>query len=280
MTARLCGTLPGGAIVRVTTLPFDPSTELIGATTAEIAAALARCMDPPAMADTATSGRRGAIALRPRFGPLLHLRKRLVSAYRLDMADGSDASKLRPADIDAWALELAAGQLRSATHGRAPALVVRCISPLLTDMRTRDVYARCCRALPPCSVRRLIPEVLGLPPGLPQARAREFLALLRPFALALVVRLPQPQVDLAQLENCGARGVSLSAAALDEDTVPALAAFVGRVRIAGMRSLLVDAATPATYRAALAAGIDHLGGEALLPGLPRPGRAFLVTRAS
>ncbi len=279
VTARLCGTLPGGAIVRVTTLPFDPSTELIGATTAEIAAALARCMDPPAMADTATSGRRGAIALRPRFGPLLHLRKRLVSAYRLDMADGSDASELRPADIDAWALELAAGQLRSEPR-RDPALVVPVHFATLTDMRSREAYARSCRALPSRSVRRLILEVLGLPPGLPQARAREFLALLRPFALALVVRLPQPQVDLAQLEDCGARGVSLSAAALDEDTIPALAAFVGRVRIAGMRSLLVDAATPATYRAALAAGIDHLGGEALLPGLPRPGRAFLVTRAS
>ena len=103
---------------------------------------------------------------------------------------------------------------------------------------------------------------------------------MRPFSLALMVRLPQPKVDMAQLEGCGVRGVSLSAATLDEDTVPSLAMFAGRARIAGMRSLLVEIATPANYRAALAAGIDHLGGESLLPGLPHPGRAFLVTRAS
>ena len=118
VTARLCGTLPGGAIVRVTTLPFDPTTELVGATTAEIAASLARRLDPTATADQATTERRGAVALRPRFGPLLHLRKRLVSAYRLETADGSDVSELHPAETDAWALELVAGQLRGATHGR------------------------------------------------------------------------------------------------------------------------------------------------------------------
>ena len=55
VTARLCGTLPGGAIVRVTTLPFDPTTELVGATTAEIAAGLARRLDPTATADQATT---------------------------------------------------------------------------------------------------------------------------------------------------------------------------------------------------------------------------------
>jgi hypothetical protein len=45
-----------------------------------------------------------------------------------------------------------------------------------------------------------------------------------------------------------------------------------------MRSALVDVAAPPWCRVACAAGVDHVSGDALMPTLARPGRAFLVAR--
>ena len=43
---------------------------------------------------------------------------------------------------------------------------------------------------------------------------------------------------------------------------------------------LADVPTPSLCRAARAAGIDHVSGDALMPALPLPGRAFVVTRGA
>jgi hypothetical protein len=198
------------------------------------------------------------------------LRKRLVSAYRLTSPDPAAAD-------DLWAIAMANACLRETAGARAPALIVPVHYATLAEMRAREAYLGQCRQLPGHSRRRLVQEVLDLPPGLPQARVRELLAYLRPMSLALVVRLPAPASDLAQLVHTGARGVSIAASVTDASD-PALPVLVGRARIAGLRSLLVDISDPGQCRLALQAGLDHLCGEALLPALPRPGRAFMIAR--
>jgi hypothetical protein len=121
--------------------------------------------------------------------------------------------------------------------------------------------------------------VLDLPAGAPQARVRELMSYLRPFCLAMVVRLERAHTNLDHLASSGIRGLSASPGTLageGESVAETLACLAGSARVRGMRSLLIDATAPATYRFALAAGIDHICGDGLMPPLVRPGRAFQV----
>ena len=92
-------------------------------------------------------------------------------------------------------------------------------------------------------------------------------------------RLPRATVDTDYLTSSGIRGLSLAAGSLGPDqpaAAAALASLAGAARVRGMRSLLVEVAAPGLYRAALAAGVDHIVGDGLMPPLRRPGRAFVV----
>lgn len=268
VTGRLCGTIPAGAIVRVVTRPFDPTSGLTGDCPQALAAALAQLL-PGREGDGTSAAAPVPEPVAPRFSPVLHLRKRLVSAYRLTSTNPAAAD-------DLWAIAMANACLRETAGARAPALIVPVHYATLAEMRAREAYLGQCRQLPGDSRRRLVQEVLDLPVGLPQARVRELLAYLRPISLALVVRLPAPASDLAQLALTGARGVSLAAPAAGETDPSSLGVLAGRARIAGLRSLLVDILDLERCRLAVRAGFDHLAGEALLPSLPHPGRAFMV----
>jgi len=270
VTARLCGTIPAGAIVRVLTQAFDPTVGLIGAGPEEMAAALERQVRGMEDGDAAVIAPSASL-VPPRFEPVLHLRKHLVSAYRLTPSSPDAAD-------DDWAIMVAESCLREAADARAPALIVPVRYATLAETRAREDHLRHCRRLPPASRRRLVHEVLGLPAGLPQARVRELLAYLRPLCLALIVRLPDPSSDLDHLAHSGVRGASLAAGMAGEGGPSSLAVFAGRARIAGLRSLLVEILDRPQCLSALRAGLDHLSGEALLPALPRLGRAFMVAR--
>jgi EAL domain-containing protein (putative c-di-GMP-specific phosphodiesterase class I) len=286
VTARLCGTIPGGAIVRVTTLPIDPDAVLAGATTGTD-------LLPRLEAHARGSGRSVPDApassladLRPRFQPILQLRKRLVSAYRLTAVTSDTRA---PAEIEAalgetfddWALREAIALLREPRHSREPALVVPVHYQTLAGMRARQLFSQHCRQLPARSSRQLVFEVQDLPPELPQARIRELLGYLRPFCLAILVRLHSAELEIGHLASSGVRGISLAAAHLamgDTTCASSLTAIAGTARVAGMRSVLVDITRPSLCRAAQVAGIDHVSGDALMPPLMRPGRAFVVAR--
>lgn len=262
VTARLCGTIPSGAVVRVATYGFDPRSGLVGTSGEELAAGLAHWLAAVGRNDPEA---RQASALEPRFHPVLHFRKRLVSAYRLTAADGR-----QPDDV--WALAMAAGWLREASHVREPALIAPVCRATIADTRRRQAFLKQCALLPARAQRRLVLELLDPPPGL----MADLVAGLGPFCLALIARVTSPDCDLDPLSVAGIRGVSLAADAFDAGALAGLATLAGRARIAGLRSLLVEVALPAQCRAAFAAGIDHVSGEALLPALSRPGRAVML----
>ena len=75
VTARLCGTIPAGAIVGVLTQAFDPTVGLIGASPEEMAAALERQVRGTEDGDAAAIAASVSL-VPPRFEPVLHLRKR------------------------------------------------------------------------------------------------------------------------------------------------------------------------------------------------------------
>ena len=275
VTAKLCGTIPGGAIIRVATLAVDPEDVLDGLDEpAELLDRLRGALgeghaDPETLALPAE--------LAARFRPVLNLRKRLVSAYRLTATAGGGMTEAEAAwggALDAWMARQAAGLLREPRQRAEPALILPLHYRTLASRHARDGLMQCCRELPPRSSRQIAFELLEAPPDLPEMRLRELLGYLRPFCLALLVRLPRPGLALDRLLGAGVRGVTL--AARDGATREALAGFAGTARVHGLRSFLVDLDEPQHCRAARAAGIDHVWGDGLLPPLPRPGRAFRV----
>jgi len=281
-TARLCGTIPGGAAIRVSTVAYDLDAGLDGVTS--MAALRARVAALGLVPDHGGGPAVAALLqrLQPRFRPILHLRKRLVSAYQLAVPwapPGGDVAA--QAELDLWSIGQAEQVLLGPRASREAGLVVNVSYPTLATMRWREPVMRHCRRLPRQSAERLIIEVLDLPAGLPQPRVRELMAYIRPFCLLIVARLPQPAPDLAHLAGSGIGALSLAAGSLppeDRAMTMALSALAGCTRAAGLRSCLVDASSTRLCRAALAAGIDHLGGDALMPALAHPGRAFLIAR--
>ncbi len=277
VTARLCGTIPGGAIIRVATLPFDPVLALEGATSQE------DLLDRVERASLQTAPKAAALVepahLEARYRPVLHLRKRLVSAYRLAAMAAPERGAGQPqaevAASDGWVLQRAADILHEPRRRAEPALIVPLRYDTLASRRPRDQLMQGCRELPPRSSRQLVFELLDLPAALPQARVRELLAYLRPFCLALLVRLPRPDAPIQHLVGTGARGVAVALPlGNDEGIAPSLRAFAGTARVLGLRSMLVDLEEPRLCRLAAAAGVDHVAGDGLMPPLRSPGRAF------
>lgn len=284
VTARLCGTVPGGAIIRVTTLPLDPDWALAGIGSAS---RLVECLGRLVRDGRATQPAIASLPadLRAGFRPILQLRKRLVSAYRLTPRLGGSCQEKAlaaalPLALDSWAMHQVLELLQELAQFRDPALVVPVHYPTLATMGARETYLQLCRQLPQRSRRQLILEVLDLPEELAPARVQELLSHLRPLCLALVVRMPRLTTAIEHLSGCGVNGLSVAAKEPLNDTSMrgALTALAGSARIAGMRSMLVDVPNPGLCRTAHAAGIDHVCGDLLMPPLTRPGRAFVVSR--
>jgi hypothetical protein len=281
VTARLCGTIPGGAIIRVASLPFDPDRALAGAASpAEVLDRVDRAWRQP---EPGASDPIAPVPLEARFRPVLHLRKRLVSAYLLvattrDEVDDPAPEAAWGEALDGWTLQQAAEALRAPRRPGEPALIAPVHYASLASRRPRELLMQACRELPPRSSRQLVFELCQLPPDLPQARARELLGYLHPFCVALLVRLPRLDVGIEHLLGTGARGVSVAVpdANPGEALAPVLTTLAGTARVHGLRSMLVDLAEPRLCRLAAAAGIDHVCGDGLMPPLRRPGRAFRV----
>ena len=285
-TARLCGTIPGGAGIHVRTWPFDLDAGLAGVDTmTELQARLAAATDETRHA---APGPYAAYVnrLEPRFRPLLNPHKRLVSAYHLAHGEHGPAFSRMPtqddelaAELDGWCLRQAAALLVPVRGRRRAGLLVPVHYGTLATMRWREPFTHLCRRLPLGAARRLIFEVLGLSQGLPQPRVRELMAYIRPFCATIVVRLPPGLPRIEHLASSGVRGLSLAAAGPDGDerAAPAgIAALVATARAVGMRSLLVEIASASAARAALSAGVDHAGGDALIPAMRRLGPPILL----
>lgn len=290
-TARLCGTIPGGAAIRVHTHPFDLDRNLADITsTAALRTRLERCTEPPENGGSASLERR----LQPRFRPLLNPRKRLVSAYQLAafvhggdnaptpfrLARSSDVDEISAVELDQWCLKQVAPALMPAPARAAVGLVVQIHFPTLAAMRWREEYARLCRRLPSDSARRLIFEMVELPAWLPQSRVRELMAYVRPFCGAIVIRLQTASMSVEHLVATGISGLSFASAPAATDTLASAASlriFSNLARSHALRSLVVELDSPSGARAAMAAGIDYVSGDTLIPPLRRPERPFLLT---
>jgi hypothetical protein len=308
ITERLCGMIPGGVACRLRATTLDPDTGLTGVTSlAELEARLATAEAPADNPSDAAMAELTA-TLAAIYTPVLNVPKRLVSIYALEAegtgahgavlpAAGQTADTVESAAVlDRWAIGQAAHALAMDSF-RAAALI-RISYTTIAGMRHRQPLMLACRRLPSHARRRLLIDIAGLPPSLPQARLRELVSYLTPFTAGVIVRLdPEqfagktalargaPQVVAAQLTGSGVVGLSLGLANERSSTgggadramaAAALATLAATARQLRLRTFCDIGSDRRFGRAALVAGIDHVMGEALLPATSRPGRVIAL----
>ena len=298
ITEKLCGAIPGGVAVTVRTVPFDVSAGLAGVTSLEQlrnrVEAFSRSVDDAELRAFLDH----AAQLQPLFRPTINLRKRLISAYHLEPVLQGPGDSRRPvstlcprslngifdAEADNWSIQQLGRLLLAPGAARQRACIIVPVHyETLAAMRLREPFLLTCRQLPRTSIRQLVLEILGLPPGMPQSRVRELMAYVRPFCLTIVARLPHDVLYAEHLANSGITGLSLRLDRPDPEasaTADILHMLVDTARAQRMRSLLVDARSVQLCHAALRAGVDQLNGEAFMPAVRQPGRAILVGRAA
>ncbi len=333
ITERLCGMVPGGVACRLKTTGFDLVQGLAGIT--GLGELETRIRNFGRQVDDAEAALFAAHESRIEalFQPILNVQKRLVAGYALTpMLDGEagrrGVAELCPASLngvfdaalDRWSIGQVAPHLQAA---RAALRVTLHYSTLAT-MRHREQLVHACRRLPGGAGRRLIIELAGLPASLPQARVRELVSYLRPFAVAIVVRIEPDLLAAAgsgpgltdrlpmvtdNLQASGVAGISVAlragrtggdgsnedgagtaGAGDDEHGAAVLAGLAALGRAAGIRTCaLIESAVETgagtdsvagmgPARAAIAAGIDYLSGEALMPPTLQPGRVIALPR--
>ncbi len=298
ITQRLCGLVPGGIALRVQTLPFDFDTGLKDVVSPrqlrERIAALHRELEDRER----RVFRDNVMHFRARYRPLVHLRKSLVSAYRVEVLLRDPNGQERPAasvceerisglfdaELDGWALRRTGEALRALRDRLRAFLVLPLHYETLAARRLRDPYLQHCRALPARSSRHLVFELLDLPPGMPQSSLRELLAYLRPFAFTFAARIEPELLTVEHLEGCGIRFLTANwyGERLVEETITAerrriaiwdhrsLAQLAALGHGAAMRAAMLEIEEPAALQAVAAAGIDYGGGPLIAPPLAEP----------
>ena len=291
ITQRLCGLVPGGVAMRVQTLPFDFDAGLKDVMSARQLRERIAAFNQELEDRERRAFRDNVMLFRARYRPLVHLRKSLVSAYRVEALlrrpEGPELpaetvceeriNGVFDAELDGWILRRAGEALR-ALRGRLRAFVVLPIHyETLAARRLRDPYLQHCRALPAHSGRHLVFELLDLPPGMPQASLRELTAYLRPFAFTLAARIEPELLTTEHLEGCEIRFLTADwyGERMAEDSGArervqlwdheSLARFAVLGREARMRTAMLDIEEASALQAVAAVGIDYGGGPLIAP---------------
>jgi hypothetical protein len=126
----------------------------------------------------------------------------------------------------------------------------------------------------PADVRRfLVLEITELSEGLPQSRLSEQVAMVAPYARAVLARAPSDRTDVRAWRGSGLNGVTLDCHDLDaSDRKVQMRLEMFARRAAEVPLACVGYGLPATSLmiAAWASGFTHLGGPPLTEGLAEP----------
>ncbi len=303
ITDRLCGMIPGGVACRVETTTIDLTVLLAGVTSLEELEARLAASAPADKSPAERQAKALVDRLEPRHLPIwnagknllaidallpasadAHVAAELVGLERLPPGGAADIETI--AALDGWAVATAAGALRSSRR----AVLIKLHYATLASMRHRQQLMLACRRLPERARGWLLIELEGLPGHLPQARVRELVSYIRPFAVAIILRLepvvlaqarPVPSGQggegsglVAQLSGSGVSGVSLDltvpvAAAAKLDVASALAMLSWTGHQLKLRTLC-RTDSERLRQAAIAARVDYIACSTWPDGTAKP----------
>ena len=126
----------------------------------------------------------------------------------------------------------------------------------------------------PGEVRRfLVLEITDLSGGLPQSRLAEQVAIVAPYARAVLARAPSDLTDVRGWRGCGLNGVTLDCDHLDagdRKVQKRLEVFATRAAEASLACVGYGLPATSLMIAAWASGFTHLGGPSLTEEVAKP----------
>jgi hypothetical protein len=294
---RLCGSLPGGGQLQVTSfVRMMPRSRVDGAVSRDGALGLyheSRAAEFSGQIQTMGNHVQAKVDqsaawrddTKIRYEPLWNVRSQVISAYRVVAVHGVSDRRLYPLEGD-WSGDderrcfLDCLHLRGAVDGFAllasrgerAVMSAQVSFSTLASSRLRESYKQIGRRLPDSMQRLLNLTICNVPPGLPEARLAEAIGSLRPLARAISLAVP---LDPKRVSAVGDLGLYSVVTRIDSVKSPGeraaeLAGFARRASLHHLSSVLIDVASTPLADAAVNAGFSYLGGQVISPLLAEP----------
>lgn len=225
------------------------------------------------------------------YWPVWHVRRRAIGTFlcmpvvpmgRDCLLVGSrtlaDVSPQLVAEIDRLGLARVSEDIQALAANDHRALVSAPVHfETLATLRLRKDYLAVCANLPAVVRRHLILELVGLPDGAPEGRVIELLNVVRPFCLAINVRIRLTEMRVTAL--VGARvhavGVALDEEDGDEgDLFRKMNDFTTLAEKADLKTYLHGTPSRSLSVAALCSGFDYVAGDGLATAVGTPDPAY------
>lgn len=287
---RLADLVPGGAEISVASIavPIDPGIDGAAVTSVE---SLARTLDRAVSRrerEAASASAEMAATTTPRYWPIAHLKKRMVSAYRVELVGGGNVDDevafATPdqygqivADLDRLIVETAGRDLTATgtLHLKAMMLIPVHYETLANKL-LRDRYVQALKRLPPAAKRRGIVHLLDMPAGVPQSRLFQILSVVTPFFRSTALRVPARFQDFDRLAGSKIALLTLDSArfnAMGKPELSDIATLVGQARRRRMRVYFQAAPNHETALAVKRCGVHYVDGPGVAPAVKSFGRA-------
>jgi hypothetical protein len=181
-------------------------------------------------------------------------------------------------DLDTRTLQKVTADLHEViAAGRALLLAVPVHYPTLASGHYRDAYLRLCRLVPRPRGSFIVFELVDVPEGIPQTRLVELVGMVKPFARAILLRLPLENKLFKQARDAriSAVGADLTHRVEPEtDTIASMHRFVQAASGAGLRTYVHGVRSTSLASAAAGAGFDYVDGDSVTSVMNLPDRIF------
>jgi hypothetical protein len=228
--------------------------------------------------------------LRVSYRPIWDRARNVVSTYlcagRLLAADGGEAGRDGGAvtggapaargQLDELTLMRALDHLGDLLREKRVALIVVPLhfETVGTSARRQRIVQLLADRVADAERKLLVIEVEGVPAGAPQARLMDIVAPLRHRCRAIMLHVPIDTIDFTSFKACGARAVGVDIARHGESELVIMQQMNRFARLArekaGLQSCLLGANSTSLAAAALGAGFDYIGGDAVARPVDHP----------
>jgi hypothetical protein len=226
------------------------------------------------------------------YGPLWRPKARMVPLFRcllddatgkialdrLRMLSGIDALLDTTSELDCVMLSQAVQAIHALVQNNGTAALVVPVSfHTVNERRLRERFIGLCRDMPDAYRQFIIFELHAVPHGVPDIRLIEMIQQLKPLGKSVILEMPLDEQRVKHMAGVGLFGVALDVSPFAHGKMNFELYFTRYARNAkgaNINTLVHGVSTLGIADAALKAGFDYIGGEAIAHALDAPKSAY------
>lgn len=214
----------------------------------------------------------------PMFRCLLDDATGKIALERLRMLSGIDALLQTTSELECVMFSRAVQALHALLQNNGTAALVVPVSfHTLNERRLRERFTALCRDMPDAYRQFVIFELRAVPSGVPDIRLTEMVQQLKPLGKSVILEMLLDEQRVKHMTGIGLFGVALDLAPFaggNTNLELYLTRYARHAKSANFNTLVHGVSTLGLADAALKAGIDYIGGEAIAHALDAPKSAY------